>query len=701
MGKKGRKTDNSKAAKVNGAKSDAVKAVKPGKSNYNSLVSQGTNENGHEFNKKQSNALRHDTKNAVKAVKPEKKDASYFCKEVFRFLVIFCAALMVMAPLCGTLTEFAGISWNGIVLSAIVVLSLACTVVVLKLSEAFKIDNLQDIGFIVVIIAVTIIIYGNYSTILELRQDPSLYIFKALNLVNGGHQYKSFETLAKLCEAGVLDRSGEYASYFNGTKFLNENLYTDFFPGGTFIYACFGLISKSIIFWGQTFIMIVNGVLMFFLMKKITRNSIFSFLLTGTFLFAPLIVWFGRGSFSEPSALFFLLLIANLLYDKKMPAAVIAVVFLSSYTSRIDYWLLLILGAVIITYKNKIIGAVYTAFAIGEIVLMSKVYNIYYERIVLNDMKILKYDKLILAAVFAVVFVFLLIFKDKVEDIYRSKVVFVIMCLAVLFIAARMYANNIITPEDYETAEIHGKVLRTYSEEIWDLLFLVFPSVVLLPGFLAIPKLAKDKDVDFLPSFFIVASGMIYSVYLISAGNSPQLYWMLRRYCYAFVPVCALSFANLVKKGEKKLISFVLAGICLLSLNMFLDTHQLPDYNGMEQGVKTIEDSLSERKIKTVLVDMSSPYAVSSLVSYADLDFVPFYSEEELAKILKSGLLDEESTVYLGAAIEGANESMTHSYSYITMGESYGVVPKENYSHTYTFHEYSIKELKNTLADFS
>ena len=119
----------------------------------------------------------------------------------------------------------------------------------------------------------------------------------------------------------------------------------------------------------------------------VSRDKLVSAIYTMAFAVAPVIIWFGRSSSTEPTALFFWLLIFSLLLIKDVPDYILALVFMTAMTSRIDYFLVVLLGIFIITYRNRKWGGIYTAATIGFAYIVSHVYWIYYNRIASEILK--------------------------------------------------------------------------------------------------------------------------------------------------------------------------------------------------------------------------------------------------------------------------------------------------------------------------
>ena len=614
-------------------------------------------------------------------------------------VLFFSVSVVIVSPLVGTVFEFLNLRWGWFSVTLTVVLSIFIAVR-MRNDDVFAIDDWKEFLVFLGLIATALLIYLQYSPTLEIRQDPSVYMLKALNLVNYGHLYSPMTTTEQLVEQGILsinDLTG-YATIQNGTEFVSGNLYTDFYPGGAFCYALIGMFSKKFIFLGQTLIMLGNVILLYFVLKKLAfqQLAISKAILAATFFIAPIIVWFGRGSFSEPFALFFVLLLINFLLHKTIPIWLIALAFCSSYSSRIDYLLVLILGVFIITFLSKKAGIIYSILICVEVLIFKSVYFIYYDRITTQDMPILKYGIVMIALMLIVSLIIASYGKKWIQQIYYSKAIKILIAAIGMVCTLLMFRDNIISPANYEYAEIHGQFIRTYVEEILDLLFQVFPSFILVTGLLGLVYFICEKKICFTASVFMLGISIVYLYFLLAAGNSPQLYWMLRRYYNVVLPMAFVAFVLLISSLQKKTVLLISIVGFLASANMFFNSRQVPDYRGLDQSVVQADSVLEKEDIRIVFYDEKLRYEVSSIMAFNSAEFIPVDVENESKIgdienwIEKNGItniawiLDEKYT----------DESDELKLTYQKMGEEYGAIPKEVYYNEYNLYLYSMDEVR-------
>jgi len=600
--------------------------------------------------------------------------------KILRFIVIFLLSLMVVSPVAGTFFSFFNLHWGRAALFSNVFLAGSLSVFLNRV-KILMVESGAESVVLIAVTAAAVYLYGQYSPALYLAQDPSIYLLKALNLVNYGYCYKPMQVYSGFVTEKIIEPISGYA---NGIYYEMPNIYADFFPGSSFFYSLFGLVSKNIIFYAQTAIMAANGWLMYFAIKKTAGlKHIAAGNYTLMFLAAPVIVWFGRGSFTEPAALVYLLLIINILNLDKHYPMLLAVCFLSSYSSRIDYLLLMLLGIFIISYLNYNAGVVYTFAVLCEIQVYKAAYPYYFNRITTIDMPLLKHYIALILMAFAASTIAVKWKKGLIYQVFYSKAIRYLLAGAGILCLCLMFFNNAVSEENYSVALIHGRMLRTYKEEIMDLLFQTFPSTVLSLGLAGMYKIIDKEKVPFTTSIFILGVGIAYLYLLFGSSNSPQLYWMLRRYYNNIIPVSVIAFCCLFRNLKKEQ-GYLLAAVCMaLSVNMYLDSGQIVDYKGLDISAAKLEKEIKEQGYKTIYYLLQDKQEISPLFSYSDLEFVPLSPQELIRLKEKKEYFDFKDALFLVSGISD-NKNMDENIwrcemSYLKLGENYGEIPKKVY----------------------
>ncbi len=615
--------------------------------------------------------------------------------QFLRGCMFFFSGMFLISPLVGTICAFFDIKFTIVIWLLIVILSLVFGILMLR-SKLFDIGGVRELLAYGVIFIVSAAIYMSYSPVLELRQDPSLYMLKTMNLLNYGTVYKPMDLYEEMTTEGVLKLQDGYAEIQNGTQIRDGKLYTDFYPGGTYFYVMFGMFEKRMAFYGQTVIMMLNALLLYELLKRLTKkaHSIANVVCTIAFMIAPLIVWFGRGSYSEPSALLLVLMMALMLDDSEhTPVWAMVLTILSLYSARIDYVLVMFIAIVLLCHISEKWAAAATVLGCVEVFVFSKTYWIYYDRITKNDMKILRFSIPILIIGW-IAGIGIKRFWKKFPEFYRSYFVsFVLVALGVVF-ALFAFRDNIVT--QYQMAEIQEQYIRTYVEDAFDMLFMVFPSVIIIGGLLGLYKVQRDEEIAFLPNAFLMGIFLAYCYFFIAFGNSPQLYWGLRRYYNILIPVLFISFVVLMKKTEEH-VTIILSVACLIiSANLFFDSEQIVEYKGLDISAVDTSVQLDRNHVKYIFYDEDISFNVSSLLSYCKQEFIPIktsYLERVNDYMHEKGY---ENYIYLSES-NYENATFLYQVSYDKLGENYGEVPKKTYDKSFEFYSYNIDTL---LDDF-
>lgn len=611
--------------------------------------------------------------------------------KLLRNCLFFFLGIFLIAPLVGTLTALIGLKWNFLPGAVVIILSLLCAFFMAK-TTLFTINGVRDLLTYAIIFVISGFIYMSYSPALELRQDPSVYMLKAMNLCNYGTTYSDMDIYEEMVADNVVEELDEYAGIENGTHYKNGRLYTDFYPGGVYFYAMIGLLSKRMMFYGQTIIMMMNALLLYELLGRLTKkkSNLANVVYTIAFMIAPLIVWFGRGSFSEPSAMLYVLLLAMFFMDKeKVPMGLFPLTIVSLYSARIDYVLVMIVAVFALNYISTKWAVITTALGSIGILCYSKVYWIYYDRIIKYDMKILKYSVPLLIAGLLISMAVKRFWKE-LPKFYRSYFMTVLFVAAGIILALLAFRDNVTT--NYQMAVIHEKYMRTYTEDVMDMLFMVFPSIFIVGGLLGLFKIQRNEDIDFVPGVFLLGITVVYSYFFISFGNSPQMYWGLRRYYNILLPVLFISFVLLTNEIESKVRLIIAVTTLIISANMFFDSEQTVDYKGLDKSVITISDHLDDSGVDCVFYDDKLRFELSSLVSYSDIEFIPV--DHKKINHVSQWIEDKgyENAVYMTDAELDCMHTL-YNISYKKQGEEYNEIPTSVYKKSYDFYAYDMKAI--------
>lgn len=605
-------------------------------------------------------------------------------KSKFRIEAVLAVLLSftVIATIIGTVNIFLGLKWN---LLTLFIISIVSIYLAYKTRNLFYIDkkkNRQTLFGVAVILA---IIYSLYSPVLEVRQDPAVYMLKSMNLINYGTTYAPTNDLDILINDGILQKSDYegYAKILNGTKYQEKGLETDFYAGPAFINASIGLIDKGLSFYGVTLIAILVGVLMYYILIQhefFDEHDKLAGILTIIFMGSPINTWFFRGTYSESiSCLYFLLLIYLL---TKMPklnitnSIFIMAVALAAYCVRLDYIIIVLVVIFILTYSNIKYGLISTIIAFISHIIVKNTYNIYYSRISVNDFKVIQFASILLIIAFLAGVTFRqLKIKNilSVEMIIEHKMFkYLLVGLACVLIILS-FRSSFVRDGNFEQVFMDGAMRQSYNEEIFNRFFMVFPSFIIILGVLSLPKFFLNKVFSTNSKIYVMAVFIPYCYYLYQSGNSPQLYFNMRRYIYIILPVIFLAFTYLMAKMDKKIAKLLVLGAAILMLHAQLESKQIIEFKGLDKSTQAFEKKYCTEDA-IFLYDSELRYDFSSVVSYIKNECIQV---DDLSLLKSIGETLKSKKIYYVSKdpINKVGEKFTVSYR--RMGENFDDLPKD------------------------
>ncbi|GAA0272934.1 hypothetical protein GCM10008922_34410 [Faecalicatena contorta] len=626
---------------------------------------------------------------------------------IFSCLFLFLCFTIALSPLIGTCWSFAGLKWGCLPVILILVFSVFIVYQLRKI-DFFKIESWWELIILGGMTLFVLFIYIQYSPVLSIQQDQALYIMKTFDLLNYGTLEKPVDTFVQMTQNGIINPDSTlfgYGAFANGTQVRGSSLYPDFYSGSAFFYAICGIIGKKYVFYGQTLVMVANCGLLYFLLKNImvSRDKLVSAIYTMAFAVAPVIIWFGRSSSTEPTALFFWLLIFSLLLIKDVPDYILALVFMTAMTSRIDYFLVVLLGIFIITYRNRKWGGIYTAATIGFAYIVSHVYWIYYNRIAFRDFKIIKYQIPIYIIVFIISFLISKYGRKLVETIYGHPCCKYIL-IAIGFIVTFMMFRNTLTPEKY-----YGRFTEfglneySYEEFILDHLYQTFPAIIIVVGLVGCYKLLKHEKMNMLAGIFMLPLLVISCYFVYKSGNAPQMYFLLRRYYNIFLPSLLVAFVVFMefKSREKRVL--LSAVLFLLSCNLYMDSKQKVQFAELDNAVAEFEKEYPAGQVGTIFFDYNDKFDISPIVSYGAYDMVSIQNENEMNRVCDhTQYYDKDSSIFLTTAeLEGVQYTDIVDLSYYEMNETLLGIPRDYNFHEVKIYLYDMNDLVGNTYQFA
>lgn len=615
-----------------------------------------------------------------------------FLSPILIILFSFLLWITLNTLLVGSIWIYLDLLWNNYTISTIITISII---------TAFFTKDLIAINFTspyisFAILLISIIAYyffgASYAPILELRQDPSIYLFKALNLVNYGTPSQPVTSLAELNEACILSLDG-FNVIFNSTILKENRLDLDFFYGTTLLYAFLGTLSMNCFFYAPFIISLLIGYYLLGILNQ-QLNLLYSLIGVILFFFTPAVLWYGKTPFSEPLALM-LFLVATYLLSKKVNNfyyyLILILLAISLYLVRIDMIICLFVVTFIVATNNWKTGIIATIVSYMFFVISQD--NYYYFDRMSDNTVLLSMVPLLLVSSYCLGLLnaYFEIFKKIIRSNFFIGILMLLM-LALIFLSFR---DNLDLPFQFNYS--HGAWQRTYNELNMEKLFLVLPDFMVIGGFISLPLIIYKKKLNKNQILFLLPLLLFCSYFLYNIHNSPQLYWSIRRYLYVIVPVIYISFLyfiSTVKPFTQKVMLFI---VSIMIINQSLNANIFPEMEGLDKTAQTLLKKLPNTPNTLILYHRYLRYPISSVVSLGKFDFAPVYDLDDV-QIIKDYYKKkdkEKNIIYISYKIEeriiGSMEDMT--LEYIRVGENYFELPTTVQNVNHRFFIYNVDQI--------
>ena len=638
-------------------------------------------------------------------------NTSKYFQIILSSLICFLFSLLISSPIIGSFFAFTDLHWGSIAVSITFIASTFLSFTIYpKIYKILSQDKLITIFTTIILLLLTTYIYKDVSPVIEIRQDPALYMYKSFNLLNYGHIYQPFSMAEKLYKGDPSDKHSlrKYASVQNATWYDGKDkLHLDFFPAGSFFYAIVGFWAKHLTFYGPLFVMLAVA-LVFFIFLRQFFDPFSSLLLSSIYLISPAVIWFGRAPYSE--LYYFFLLFAILLFlnqdedsnksFKSFPQLIfIFLAFIAGYHTRIDFLFPLFIGVVIFTRQNPIRGLVFTLSAILTVIFVKHTYFLYtLARLTFTEnMFIFKYDVYLLLVTYLICVTTFKYYQINFNKVLNHRIIKLLLITVVGLISLLMFRDDLTPLEYLKTGSARGNIIRIYDEEIFDRLFLVFPSFILIIGLIYFPFLTKPTKLNTPTKLLLFGMFIIYLTFFLKARNSPQMYWVFRRYIHVIIPLLLLSFGFFAHQLNKVPRIIILIVGCLLTINMTSKINLQPEMKGLDKTVIAFTQKYKENQNYLLLYHDDLRYWISSILSYGKYDFFPVRTPKFLADIIAKAVSNK--ILYLFPFPTGASPQLcdtnkidNFTISYERQGEDYESLPKKRYKRAFKI---CIMELTN------
>ncbi|WP_428080092.1 hypothetical protein [Candidatus Pelagibacter sp.] len=593
----------------------------------------------------------------------------------------------------------------------VVILSFILSLASIKYTDNFyKINfnlKLNKLYFLILII-ILLIIYINYSPIIEIRQDPSIYTYRAYLFVNTGLDHITYNFTDAFFETFKEFNNG-YGKILNGTSLINNNLQLDFFPGPSYLMASFGIFFKNITFYSLTLISITSAISTYILILRLSESNIVSFFLTLSIFLSPLFTWFFRSPYSEPIGYLATINIFLFLYeffnDKKNKNnylyyfIIFNLLFFFTYLIRIDSWFIIFLSIILISIKNLNLAIFLACTSFIFQLFVSNYYQIYFNRVNINIFNsFLNYS--LIFVIFNIFFIQIVLKYKKIEIFinnyfFQNKIVKKLFLLIGFFFIYFLIFRDEFT-SSFEKKLMHGKIINTNNEFIFDNLTLIFPNLIIVLGIfgliLGIFKFKFQKNL-FLIFIFILLT--LFSVLFLDIRNSPQLYWGYRRFIPIVIPcliigVCFFHYRLKLLKLFSLVIFFLTVYLQINSNQIFhKDFFFLSEMKNLDKSLALNDDIFQQYINYSILFNSKDKYPISSLISFYSLKPISYKNLDQF-----SDLTNKTDFPYLVATKKNNFDNLNCDYltdlkyNYVRLGENYNSIPKTIYNKNYSFNLY-------------
>lgn len=623
-----------------------------------------------------------------------------FLSPILIILFSFLLWITLNTLLVGSIWIYLDLLWNNYTISTIIIISII---------TAFFTKDLIAINFTspyisFAILLISIIAYyffgASYAPILELRQDPSVYLFKALNLVNYGTPSQPVTSLAELNEACILSLDG-FNVIFNSTILKENRLDLDFFYGTTLLYAFLGTLSMNCFFYAPFIISLLIGYYLLGILNQ-QLNLLYSLIGVILFFFTPAVLWYGKTPFSEPLALM-LFLVATYLLSKKVnnfySYFILILLAISLYLVRIDMIICLFVVTFIVSTNNWKTGLIVAIVSYMFFVISQD--NYYYFDRMSDNTVLLSMVPLLLVSSYCLGL--LNAYFEISKKIIRSNFFIGILTPLMLALIFLSFRDNLDLP--FQLNYSHGAWQRTYNELNMEKLFLILPEFIVIGGFISLPIIIYKKIVNKNQILFLLPLFLFCSYFLYHIHNSPQLYWSIRRYLYVIIPVLYISFlylTSIIKPFTRRIVFFMMS---IMVINQSLNAKIFPEMQGLDKTAQAFLEQLPDSPNTLILYHRFLKYPISSVVSLGKFDFAPVYDLDDV-QIIKEYYKqknEEKDIVYISYKIEerivGKMEDVKIEYTRV--GENYLELPTSIQNVNHRFFVYNIDSVKdsNSMID--
>jgi|GEM_PF-3687784 len=210
-------------------------------------------------------------------------------------LLAWLPSLILTAPVVGYLCVLLRLPFGWGAWTLIALISIALT---LPIRQFFKIHTWGELAGHSLLLIGIIAGYASASVLFEAGSSSAAVWYKSLNLIDGGHLYRSMPWLESFIGAGAAPASlyEQYGALVPDAQYTFGDLHFMGLPGGAWFFAWWGMIARPLLFAGPLMLMIGTGIILNRLLRHTMGESHWAarLLLSLGLIAMPIYLYFGR-----------------------------------------------------------------------------------------------------------------------------------------------------------------------------------------------------------------------------------------------------------------------------------------------------------------------------------------------------------------------------------------------------------------------
>lgn len=532
-------------------------------------------------------------------------------------LLAWLPSLVLTAPIVGYLCVLLRLPFGWGAWAVIALVSAALTI---PIRQFFKIDTWGELIGIVILLAGIIVGYGSASIAFEPGSPATAVWYKSLNLIDGGHLYRSMSWLDSFIGAGVTPASAYEqfgalvpdAQYtFGDLHFMGSPAHLAL-PGGSWFFAWWGMIARSLLFIGPLILMLGTGIILNRLLYRTMEGSHWAvrLLLALALMAMPVYLYFGRemvpALYALPCYGIALLLLMKAEWGcGPYPALLIAALTLPILCG-IDFILPFFITVLLLTWHKPAWGLSLGVSGVLAFYGLQAAEPLWFGQVV--GMPIWVRGIVYFTLVFYLIGLVLrrVLSREKAEKWSRSRPVTIVFYAGILAGVFFLVRNNGFTA-----------------------LTLAFSGVVLLAGLITLPAVLKERRWPLL--FRLMVAGLFISQ-LIFFRERPitDLYADYQPYIGLLLPLIWLSFGLWIQKAHGWPRYLVLGSLVVLTAAQAAGSGLVPGERTAKSDSITFARQWEALDADTVAYDPGRDQALAPLLWYGGMTPAPMMRGGEI-----------------------------------------------------------------------